>query len=166
MRRILEIIDRISEICGKVFSGMILLVVATILYETISRFVFKAPTQWASESMVYGCALTYLLGGAWALGKNQHIKMELLYGRLSLRGRAAMDVATFFIFALYLVMFIYSASIYAWQSVLLRETTASSWDPPIYPLKVTMVLGAVLMLLQGLAKFIRDLHLAVKGKVL
>jgi TRAP-type mannitol/chloroaromatic compound transport system permease small subunit len=47
-----------------------------------------------------------------------------------------------------------------------RETSGSAWDPPVYPLKVALAFGVALLLLQGIAKFIRDLHLAVKGKEL
>ncbi len=55
-------------------------------------------------------------------------------------------------------------STYAWRSVLIKETAGSAWDPPVYPIKVALAVGVFLLLLQGTAKLIRDLHLAIKGR--
>jgi TRAP-type mannitol/chloroaromatic compound transport system permease small subunit len=52
----------------------------------------------------------------------------------------------------------------AWESLLLGETEPTSFAPPVYPIKMMIPLGAFLILLQGLAKFIRDLTLVITGK--
>ncbi|GAH80376.1 unnamed protein product [marine sediment metagenome] len=46
---------------------------------------------------------------------------------------------------------------------MLLERSTSVWHPPLYPLKLTMPIAAFLILLQGLAKFIRDLNAAIMG---
>jgi TRAP-type mannitol/chloroaromatic compound transport system permease small subunit len=48
--------------------------------------------------------------------------------------------------------------------LLILETSETVWDVPIYPLKLALPVGAFLLLLQGLAKFIRDLVIAIKGE--
>jgi TRAP-type mannitol/chloroaromatic compound transport system permease small subunit len=53
---------------------------------------------------------------------------------------------------------------FAMNSLSFRETLSSAWAPPIYPIKFAIPVAAFLLLLQGLAKYIRDLHLAVTGK--
>lgn len=163
MKKILAIIDALSIWTGKAASWLVLIVVVVIVYEILMRYVFHLPTLWVSESMVFGCGLTYVLGAAWALQDNRHVKIDLIYGRLTLRQRAVIDSVTFFFFALYLGLFFWAVSKYAWQSVLLTETSSSAWDPPVYPIKVALAIGVLLLLLQGTAKFIRDLHLAIKG---
>ena len=77
-----------------------------------------------------------------------------------------MDCITFSFFALYLGVFLWASGKYAGRSIGLLETSGSAWDPPVYPLKVALVIGVLLLLLQGTAKFIRDLHLALKGSEL
>lgn len=166
MRKVASVIDAVSTWSGKIFSGVMIIVVLVIVYEVIARYGFNAPTEWASELMVYGCALVYLMGGAWALKNGQHLKMELLYSRLSRRGKAWVDAFTYFLFVLYLGFFIWASGKYAWRSWLINESTASSWDPPAYPLKMLMVLGAILVLAQGTAKFMRDAYLAATGREL
>ena len=49
----------------------------------------------------------------------------------------------------------------AWQ---VMEGTMTHWDPPYYPLRTSLPVACLLLLLQGLAKFIRDLNTAITGK--
>ena len=163
MKKLLAIIDALSIWTGKAASWLVLIVVVFVVYEVLMRYVFHLPTLWVSESMVFGCGITYVLGAAWALQDNRHVKIDLIYGRLTPRQRAIIDSITFIFFVLYLSLFLWATAKYTWQSVLVGETTGSAWDPPVYPIKVALVVGVFLLLLQGIAKFIRDLHLAIKG---
>ncbi|MCG7852078.1 MAG: TRAP transporter small permease subunit [Methanosarcinaceae archaeon] len=163
MKKLLAIIDALSIWTGKAASWLVLIVVVFVVYEILMRYVFHLPTLWVSESMVFGCGITYVLGAAWALQDNRHVKIDLIYGRLTSRQRAIIDSITFVFFVLYLSVFLWATAKYTWQSVLVRETTGSAWDPPVYPIKVALVIGVLLLLLQGTAKFIRDLHLSIKG---
>ena len=43
---------------------------------------FHIPTLWVSESMVFGCGITYVLGSAWSLQENRHVKIDLIYGEI------------------------------------------------------------------------------------
>ena len=116
--------------------------------------------------MVFGCALVYVIGGAWTLYEKKHVKIDLVYSRLTYKNRVLMDLITFFFFALYIGMLTWASFIYAEESVKLRETSGSPWDPPIYPIKIALFLGVLLLLLQGISKFIKDLYFLIKGKEL
>lgn len=164
MKKLLAIIDALSIWTGKAASWLVLVVVVFVVYEILMRYVFHLPTLWVSESMVFGCGVTYVLGAAWALQDNRHVKIDLIYGRLTPRRRAIIDSITFVFFVLYLGLFLWASAQYTWRSVLVRETSSSAWDPPVYPIKVALVVGVLLLLLQGIGKFIRDLHLAIKGE--
>ncbi len=166
MKKLLAIIDAISIWTGKASSWLILIVVVFVIYEILMRYIFHLPTLWVSESMVFGCGVSYVLGSAWALQDNRHVKIDLIYGGLTPRQRATIDSITFPFFVLYLGVFFWASANYAWRSILVRETAGSAWDPPVYPIKMALVVGVALLLLQGMAKFVRDLHLAIKGRKL
>lgn len=166
MKKALSFIDALSTLVGKAGSWLILAVVAFIIYEIVMRYVFHLPTLWVSESMVFGCGVSYVLGAAWALKDNRHVRIDMIYGRLTARRRALLDSITYIFFLLYMCVFLWAASKYTWQSILVRETTSSAWDPPVYPIKIALVVGTALLLLQGTAKFIRDLHFAIRGSEL
>jgi len=163
VRKVLSFIDRISTFTGKAVSILTLFAAAAIVYEIVVRNWFHRPTVWAAESTVFACGLLYLLGGAWTLLEDRHVRIDLVYARLSSRGRAILDSFTYFFFLLYVGVMLKATLHYAMESVALRETTMSPWDPPIYPIKVAMAAALALLLLQGTAKFVRDLSRAVKG---
>lgn len=166
MKRVISTIDFLSEFVGKLVSWLVPLVVAAVAYEIIMRYVLRLPTLWANEIMIFMCGLVYVLGAAWVLKEGKHVKIDILYERLSLRQRAVMDSVTFVFFAIYMGMMAWATGKYALKSVRIGETTGSAWDPAIYPIKSALFIGVILLLLQGLANFLRNLHFAIKGEQL
>ncbi len=142
------------------------LVVAIVSYEVSMRYLFHRPTLWASEAMIFCCGFVYVLGAAWTLLENRHVKIDIVWEKLSPRGRRLLNVITFIFFLLYMVLMLREGSRFALDSFELRETSGSPWDPPVYPLKVAFVVGIVMLILQGTSKFIRDLYFVIKGKEL
>jgi TRAP-type mannitol/chloroaromatic compound transport system permease small subunit len=61
------------------------------------------------------------------------------------------------------MLFIFGGQ-FALDSVAYRETLSSAWAPPIYPVKIIIPVAAAMLLLQGVAKFTRDLHMALTGR--
>ncbi len=164
MSRILGVMDKVSRLTGKFASVFSLLTALVITYEIFVRQVLVSPTVWAAESTVFACAILYLLGGPWTLLEDKHVRVDALYGRLSARRRALVDCLTFLPFCLYLLVMIWATGHYALESVELGETTMSPWNPPIWPMKVIMLLALVMVFLQGTAKFLRNLSLLFAGR--
>jgi TRAP-type mannitol/chloroaromatic compound transport system permease small subunit len=67
MKRLLSVIDWISTWSGKATSWLTIVVIFVVVYEIIMRYVFRRPTIWASETMIFLCAILYVMGGAWTL---------------------------------------------------------------------------------------------------
>jgi len=164
MMGFLSKIDAISIWSGNIISAINPIVVVFVVYEIIRRFVFNAPTIWANEATVYLSALAYLLGGAYSHYYKAHVRVDILYLKFSPRKRAILDAITFFFTFIYLGSLIWVGSIYSWESIKGLEKTGSPWNPPVYPLKIAIPLGAALLLLQSVANFIRDLTFAIKGQ--
>ena len=166
MNKIVTFIDELNTWIGKVVSFIMFPVVAIVCYEVLMRYLFHRPTIWASEAMVYGCAYLYVLGSAWTLKDNRHVKIDIIWGKLSARGKHVMDAITFVFFSLYMVMLLWVGSEFAWQSIQIAETSGTPWNPPVYPIKIAFGIGVALLFLQGSAKFIRDLYFIIKGEKL
>ena len=91
--------------------------------------------------------------------EDRHVRIDMLYHRLSPKQRALIDCLTYPFFILYIAVMLWASLNYAWESFQVRETTMSPWNPPIYPMKIVMTLGLILLLLQGTVKFLRDLSI-------
>lgn len=166
MKTVLSIIDAFSTKIGKAVSILSLLIAFSIGYEVVMRDFLTRPTLWVSEATIFGCSLLYLLGGPWTMLTDNHVRVDVLYVRFTPRVRALVDCLTYFAFSLYIVVMAIATFRYAAQSIGLRETTQTPWNPPIYPFKAAMFIALTLIFLQGTAKFIRDLYFAVKGRAL
>jgi TRAP-type mannitol/chloroaromatic compound transport system permease small subunit len=164
MKRLLSVIDWISTWSGKATSWLTIVVIFVVVYEIIMRHFFRRPTIWASETMIFLCAILYVIGGAWTLLEKRHVKIDFIYEKFTPRQQAALDVLTFLFFALYMVMMLWATSKYAWESIQLAEKSGSPWNPPVYPIKIALALGVFLILVQGTANLIRDLYLAMRGR--
>ncbi len=155
--------DAISRAVGSVVKFMIFGMIAILLYETVSRTIFNRPHIWSVESAQFVMAAYYLLGGGYSLLIGSHVRMDLLYDRWSAKKKAVVDVITFFIALLYLVVLTYGG----WQGILYaikyKQVTYSAWAPQVAPIKIIMQIGIVMMLLQLIAEFIKDLAI-IRGE--
>ncbi len=157
-------IDSLSVWAGKIFSMLILPIIVLETGESLLRYIFQKPTDWSWElaAMLFGAF--FMMGGAWVLKDNNHVRTDVFYNKLSRKGRAWIDLffftTIFFVFSGVMVWKMGANAIY---SVGIRETTFSMWAPPLYPLKVIFAVGYILLLLQGLAKWIRDFVYVAKG---
>jgi len=165
--RLVNGIDRLSEWSGRIVAFLVLPMAAVIGYEVTVRYVFGAPTVWGTQlaQMLFG---TYaVLGGAYALRYGAHVNMDAVYERLASRKKAILDLITSMAFFFAVVFLLWMGGILAWEAMIKGETSViTPWHQPIWPVKLMIPIAALLILLQGLAKFIRDFHLAVTGREL
>ena len=163
LARIVRIIDQISGLCGNLSSVLIFILMLVMVYEVFMRYLFTAPTIWVMELSGYLMMVFVALGGSYVLREGGHINVDIIYGKFSKRGRAIIDIATFGLFCLFLYYFFILSANQAITSVEYLHRSGTIWNPPIWPLKIIVAVGVGLVLLQGLAKFIRDLVFVVSG---
>ena len=155
----LEVIDAISEWSGKGIAYLILPGILILAVEVVLRYVFNNPTMWAHGSTQRIFATYYILSGAYLLRKNKHVSVDIIYNRFSLRTRARLNLI-----GSVCGVILWKGVDFAWTSLSRLEPDATPWRAPLYPIKMMIPLGALLILLQGLAKFIRDLVTAITGR--
>jgi TRAP-type mannitol/chloroaromatic compound transport system permease small subunit len=166
MKSILNLLDSISIWSGKAAAWLILPVIVVVSYEIVARYVFKSPTIWAVETMIYGCALIYVLCSAWVTQDGRHVRIDMLYERLKPRTKAVVDSITFIAFLLYITFLLWASYKYAYKSTIIWEESDSPWRPPLWPMKISLALGVALVLLQGISNWLRDVYFAITGKTL
>ena len=105
-----------------------------------------------------------MLGGAYLLSVNGHVRVDVLRNLLRTRGKAILDI----VFSLLLFIFVFAIFKEAWPrfqySIAKMETSDTAWAPFLWPTRLSIATGATLLLLQAIVKFIRDLWTAVTGR--
>jgi TRAP-type mannitol/chloroaromatic compound transport system permease small subunit len=163
---LLSFIDNLSEWSGRVVSVLIYGVLLTLVYEVFARYVFNAPTIWAHESSAFFFGTYFMLGAAYCFRHEGMISVDIIYRHLPKRTQAVLNLITFAFFLAICLTLIWIGGIDALDSWQAWENSNSTWAPPLYPIKTMIPIGALLLLLQGIAKFVRDASIAFTGKEL
>jgi TRAP-type mannitol/chloroaromatic compound transport system permease small subunit len=153
-------VDRFNRSVGRVTMYLIFVMMGILLWSSISK-TFFLPSLWTLEMAQFVMSAYYLLGGAYSLQMDSHVRMDLAYGRWSPKTKAVVDAITIFMLFTYLFFLLYggiSSTTYALQYT---ETSYSSWSPYMAPIKIIMVIGIFLTLLQATSIFIKDIATAL-----
>lgn len=162
-------VDAMSQFVGVFVAYWTVIAVIVYFYEVVARYFLRAPTNWAHESMFLMFGMQYVLAGAYAFLHDAHVRVDLFYAKAGPRGKAGIDIVTHFFFLIFVLAFIwtawtfFSASMnqnrWFWASGYADETSFTEWAVAYWPVKFTLVIGGVMLLLQGLARLVKDVKL-------
>jgi TRAP-type mannitol/chloroaromatic compound transport system permease small subunit len=163
VRRILKVIDLANEKLAWIDCYVLLIAMILVPYEVVMRYLFNNPTSWSMEMTQFLFCTMVALGGGWNLLTGSHVNVDIIYNRFGIRTKAIISILTSFILFTFLFFVFRQNLLAAVQSLAWRETSASGWNPPLYPIKFIIPLGVLLLLLQSVAMFVRYVIQAVTG---
>jgi len=155
-RTVLHWTDMINTRVGRIGAYLLIPLGSIIFFEVILRYVFHSPTIWAWDLSVQIYAAILMLVGGFTLLHKGHVSVDVFLMSLHPRKRALLNMinATFcFISTVVLISY---GSIVAWESFEMGERMSTVWEPIFWPVKMTIPLGGFLLLIQGVANFVRD----------
>ena len=156
MKRYVRIVDAVNRTIGRITMYGIFVLMGLLMYSSISKSFFT-PSLWTLEMAQFAMAAYYMLGGAYSMQLDSHVRMDLLYGTRSQRGRAFIDTLTAVCLVVYLSFLLYGAFSSTGYAIQYSETSYSSWSPYMAPIKIIMTFGIILMILQTISIFFKDL---------
>ena len=155
----LHLIDTINDKVGS-YAGLLLVVMTLMMtYEVVARRVFGDPTSWAWPLCCQLQCIIAALAGGYCLLHKAHVRMDVLYSRLSHKKRAIMDITTFILVLLFLGIALWRTTEMGLLSFSLMEHDVRGFKPYIWHLKLIIIpSGVLLLLLQEIAEFTRNIH--------
>jgi TRAP-type mannitol/chloroaromatic compound transport system permease small subunit len=157
-------IDRIVAMLGELVAYWSVLAVFAYFFEVVGRYVFNSPTNWVHESTFLMFGMQYMIAGAYAYRGEAHVRVDLLYSHLSPRGKAACDVIGSVFFFIFVGTMLVTGWTFASQAMAAREVSFTEWGIQYWPVKLMIPIGALLMLLVGVARLIKDIHTLTAAK--
>jgi len=148
-------VDAVNHWIGRLVMYSIFLMIGILFYSTISKSFFD-PSLWTLEMAQFVMVAYYLLGGAYSMQTESHVRMDLLYERWSDKTKATVDAVTILLLIFYLILLLYGGLSSTWYALEYGEESYSSWAPRMAPIKIIMCIGIVLMLLQAIATFFKS----------
>lgn len=162
--KLLHFIDNVNEWMGKIVSFFIFAIIGIIIYEVLTRYLLVISQSWVPEMSTFLFGALFTLGGGYGVLHQSHVRLDLLYNSFSPRVRAVFNLVTSIFLFLFCGVIIWKGWLMAWDSLITLEKSPSAFAPPLFPIKLTIPIGAGLFFLQGIVNFIRDLFTAIKGE--
>lgn len=156
VQRLLHTADAISTWVGKAFAWLIVVLMLLVCAEVFKRYALNAPTAWIfdANNMLYGTL--FMMGGAYTLAHDGHVRGDFLYGNMKPRTQALLDLV------LYVLFFLPGIAALTWagwtyfnDSWSIHEQTFNADPIPLYPFKFVIPLAGAIVLMQGIAEMIR-----------
>lgn len=149
-------IDSINIWAGKISSYVVWLLVLMMSYEVVSRYLFNAPTVWSGELCQYGMCFASLLGGGYALIKDQHVRVDIVFRHFNFKTRAILELATWWVVVIFLLVLIWKGGELTIDAYLGDERSMTLLELPMFYSLSLVPLGSALLLIQVIARMVRN----------
>lgn len=153
LKKYIELIDSMNEKIGKAIAWLTLILVLVVCFDVVSRYVFKSSSVGVQELEWHLFAVIFLMGGAYTLKHEKHVRVDIIFSRLTKKKQAVINLIGTILFLIPFCLLIINSSIdFFWNSFIIGE---SSPDPGGLParfiLKAVLPVSFVFILLQGLS---------------
>ena len=159
LKSIIKVIDAFSQKTGVWVSWLTTLLVVTVFYDVIMRYVFKNGSIAVQEMEWHIFSVIFLLGAAFTLKHDGHVRVDIIYTRLGSKTKAWVDFIGTFIFLIpFALMIIYSTKPFIMASWAVKEISPDPGGLPFrYVLKAMIPIGFLFLIVQGVAQALKSL---------
>ena len=136
---------------------MIFIMIGTLLLGAVTRNILGIPSSWTVEMAQFTITAYYILGGPYSMQMDDHVRMDLVYGLYSDKTKAKIDVFTNIFLLVYLIVLLIGAISSTQYAIEYGQRKFSQWNPSMIPIKIIMTFGILLMILQTVSTFFKDI---------
>jgi len=170
LRKLSALIDGLNDKIGQLIRWLALFMVLIGAVSAITRY-FARSQQWtlnltpATEAQWYLFSVIFLMGAAYGLNHDVHVRVDVMYERLRSRTQAWIDLIGTLLFMLpFSVMMLYVAIPSVMNSVSIRESSPDPGGLPRYPIKFLVIVSFALLVLQAFSQIVKQVDV-IRGTV-
>ncbi|KIZ35286.1 MULTISPECIES: TRAP transporter small permease subunit [Rhodopseudomonas] len=158
MLKVAAAITRLNVWVARIAAWLIVPIFLLLMADVVMRYVVGSAAIWTAEfaQLIFG--VYAVVAGGYLLVERAHVSVDIIYGRFNRVQKAKMDLATSFLFFLFVGVLIWQSADMAWESAAKFESSYSMWNPQIWPVKIAIPIAGVLLLLQGLVRVASDIR--------
>lgn len=158
MVKLSEILDKIVIKQGQLVSYLIPILVLITGFEVFRRYVLSSPTVWGLEFTTFLFGIHFVMGFSYTEHFGGHVNVDILSSRLSSKAQTILWIAATVLFTLPVTaLLIYGAAVYSYESIIIWERNSTAWTPYIWPVKLCMPVGFILLFMQLLSNVIKKI---------
>ena len=163
LKKFVRTLDLLNTILGKIGSILFIGLVGLTVFEVITRRLLGPPTIWTYEMTTFIFAPLVLFALGYTYIENNHATIDIFYQKFSPEKKALLNVIMISLILLpsSIILFLdtWEFAAMSWQSL---ERTASAFNAPIYPVKTTMPIGFLFLILAAISQLLKNIYFLVK----
>jgi|TARA_Y100000389_G_scaffold182724_1_gene199576 TRAP-type mannitol/chloroaromatic compound transport system permease small subunit len=152
-----NIVDAICEKVGRFVMYWVFFMMFLLILSFVTRNIINIPLMWIIEMAQFTITAYYLLGGGYSMLTDDHVRMDLFYGKLTKKGKAKMDIFTSIFLIFFLAVLFFGSITSLIYTIETKQKLFTAWAPYVWPIKSLMLLGILLMLLQAFSTLFKDI---------
>ena len=152
-----NIIDFICEKVGRFVMYWVFFMMFLLILSFVTRNIINIPLMWIIEMAQFTITAYYLLGGGYSMLTDDHVRMDLFYGKLSKKGKAKMDIFTSIFLIFFLAVLFFGSITSLIYTIETKQKLFTAWAPYVWPIKTLMLIGILLMLLQAFSSLFKNI---------
>lgn len=163
--KICNAIGFVSQWSAGITMWLIVVLIIIIGLEVVMRYAFNAPTKWQFDTSSMILATFVAVGFGYVHYLRGNVRVDVIYARLSPRGKLILDIIFTIIFSCPMVFLLATTFVQdAWYAYQNNETLwKTTWYPPAWPYKTMVALGLSILALQVIAIFVDDVITLIRG---
>ena len=163
LRELARRIDRFQDALGRALSWLMLVMVLTVFFDVVSRYLFARTFVFTQELEWYIFAVAYLMAGGYVMLWDEHVRVDILYSRMGPRTRAWVDFVLLFVFffpsTLLVVYTTWPFFRNAWT--VYEGSPDPGGIPARWALKGVIIVAFSIMIVQGISEAIKRFYWAM-----
>ena len=152
-----NIVDIICEKVGRFVMYWVFFMMFLLILSFVTRNIINFPLMWIIEMAQFTITAYYLLGGGYSMLSDDHVRMDLFYGKLSKKGKSKMDIFTSIFLIFFLSILFFGSITSLIYTIETKQKLFTAWAPYVWPIKTLMSAGILLMLLQAFSTLFKDI---------
>ena len=153
--KFIKLTNWLAKACGIFAAGCLFLSIVIITELVFERYLFKNAITWQTELVTMLLVASTFIGSAYVLSEKAHVSMEWIYDFLSKRNILRLKIFTSLVSLLFFLILFYFGFIMVEEAFTKNYSTGTVWDPPLWIPYSSMMIGAILMILQYIAEIIK-----------
>lgn len=157
MTKLFNLVDAFSRLLSWIAQIVTVVLVIAMIYEVVARYVFGAPTMWAFDISYMCTGSLFVLGAAYALREDAHVRIDFLAQKMPVAVRRWLEgiVFVFLLTPMFAALSKFAVE-RAWRAWTTSEVeTVSPWAPVVWPFFSILAIGLIALTLQQLVHGLR-----------
>ena len=164
LKKVCKVIDTANDFLGKIFSLLVIAILAVIMVEVLMRRFLNQPQIWTQDLIVMFFACYIILITAYGFLKGAFVIVDILFAKLPKRGQYILHLITYIIFFVpFIYLMVPKAEAFFVKSYMQHETAYSVFAPVLWPEKLCFFIGLTLLAIQGISQILKQIIGIVEG---